>query len=204
VNCRDWGIEIVESARLGANPPASLKAHLGECADCRELWGAEQAVQLSLVKLRAAVASQRSPDRRRVELLREFGRVHRASESRRVHWAFAAAAAVLFVFALGLSGPAASVSSNASQDRIAMLLSDDRMDSAEFDPVSDDSGFVAVPYAAPLASGEFVKVVRTKLYAAALDRMGVSVPVGNGEFPADVMLGEDGLPRAVRVLDAQF
>jgi hypothetical protein len=200
VNCRDWGIEIVECARSGENPSASLDAHLGDCAACRELWESERALNVPLSRLRVAFALERSSDHRRVSLMREFDRIHGTARSRRVQWAFAAAAAVLFVFALGLSRPATSLSDRTVQDRVAMRLNDDRAGTGDFDETLDDGGFVEVPYAPPLASGEFVKVVRTELYAAALDRMGVSVPVGNGEFPAEVVLGEDGLPRAVRVL----
>jgi hypothetical protein len=66
----------------------------------------------------------------------------------------------------------------------------------------DDNGFVAVPYAPPLATGEFVRVVRTELQPIALAHMGIYVDAADSsEIPADVMLGEDGFPRAVRVVE---
>lgn len=68
---------------------------------------------------------------------------------------------------------------------------------------ADSSGFVAVPYAPPLATGEFVSVVRTELQPTALARMGIYVDAGYAaDIPADVVVGEDGLPRAVRLVEA--
>lgn len=200
MSCRDWAIEIVECIRSGSDLPPAVMAHVGGCAGCREHLESEQALQPSVIGLRRAVAYERSPEQRRLELMREFDRVQRRPGSRPARWAFAAAAAVLFLFALRLTRTGESIHGPAGQ--IALSLADDRLIGGEFDSLSDDGDFVAVPYAPALASGEFVKVVRTRLYAAALDRMGVSVPVGNGEFPAEVMVGEDGLPRAVRVLEA--
>ena len=66
-----------------------------------------------------------------------------------------------------------------------------------------NNDFVEVPYAPPLATGEFVRIVRTELRTTALARMGIYVDAaGADEIPADVLLGEDGFPRGVRVLDA--
>jgi hypothetical protein len=66
---------------------------------------------------------------------------------------------------------------------------------------SDD--FVAVPYAPPLAQGEIVRVVHTDLYPEALASLGIGLdPSSAGDTPADVVVGEDGIPRAVRITEA--
>lgn len=68
----------------------------------------------------------------------------------------------------------------------------------------DSNGFVAVPYAPPLAVGEMVSVVRTELEPTALARLGIMVDASDGnEIPAEVEVGEDGLPRAVRLIGAE-
>jgi hypothetical protein len=79
-------------------------------------------------------------------------------------------------------------------------------DSAEAEAPEASEGFVAVPYAAPLAPGEFVRVVHAELGSVELARMGVFIDdFDAGEVPADVVVGEDGFPRAVRVWDdSQF
>ena len=63
-----------------------------------------------------------------------------------------------------------------------------------------ENGFVPVPYAAPLAPGEFVEVVQRDLTPAALARMGFLIQTASAnEVTTEVAVGEDGLPRAVRV-----
>jgi len=70
-----------------------------------------------------------------------------------------------------------------------------------WDAGSDEGRFVSVPYALPLAPGEFVRVIRTEIDPVALAGMGIDIETADGaEIPADVLLGEDGLPRGVRVL----
>ena len=69
-----------------------------------------------------------------------------------------------------------------------------------------EEGFIAVPYAPALASGELLRVVRTELYPAALVSLGVDIdPAWAGKMPAELLVGEDGYPRAVRVsADADY
>lgn len=65
---------------------------------------------------------------------------------------------------------------------------------------SDD--FVAVPYTPPLAQGELVRVVHADLYPEALASMGFDIdPASASDVPADVVVGEDGIPRAVRITE---
>ncbi len=182
--------EIVESGRAGIPPRPGLAAHLERCADCRGLFEAERTLVEPVRRLRAAVGSARSPEYRKRELLEEFGRVRRPAQ--RFHWAFSAAASVLLALAAGLMWRTATpVAERAAVDTVSAEV----MDFTEFAPV---------PYAPPLASGEMVTVVRTELHAAALDRMGFVVQDMSGnDFQAEVMLGQDGMPRAVRVLADQ-
>lgn len=152
---------------------------------------AEAAIAEPMARLRDAARSERSSAARKAKLLAEFDRLHRRPASFRP--ALAVAASVLVVLSAGLlwqsrTPPAAEPLVVASTQ------------------TSDTDEFVPVPYAPPLASGELVSVVRTELQASALDRMGFVVPgASGGEFDAEVMVGQDGLPRAVRVLaDVRF
>jgi hypothetical protein len=64
----------------------------------------------------------------------------------------------------------------------------------------EEEGFIPVPFVPPLATGEMVRVVHEELNPAALASLGVSVdPSWTTQLPADVLQGEDGMPRAVRV-----
>ncbi len=61
-------------------------------------------------------------------------------------------------------------------------------------------GFVPVPFVPPLASGEFVKVIHANLQPSDFARMGIDLDTASANLiPADVLLGEDDSPRAVRV-----
>jgi hypothetical protein len=177
--------------RIAGNFTRPLAAHIEQCADCRELHEAERTLVEPVERLRAAVGAARSPEYRKRELLQEFDRVRRPAQ--RFHWAFSAAASVLLVLSAGLMWRTATP----QPERAAV-------DAAPAE-VFDSNEFAPVPYAPPLASGEMVTVVRTELHAAALDRMGFVVPGTSGnDFQAEVILGQDGLPRAVRVLADQI
>jgi hypothetical protein len=62
--------------------------------------------------------------------------------------------------------------------------------------------FVAIPYTPPLAQGEMVRMVHADMYPEALASLGVAVdPEWTGNMPVDIVVGEDGMPRAVRMSD---
>jgi len=65
--------------------------------------------------------------------------------------------------------------------------------------------FTPIPYTVPLRIGENATVVRTKVSAAELLADGFRLPAGDGaeESPADVLLGEDGRPVAIRIATAR-
>jgi hypothetical protein len=68
-----------------------------------------------------------------------------------------------------------------------------------------DREFIALPYAPPLAATDRGHVVRVRMQRQALRQLGLPM---NEErmferIPADVLLGEDGIPRAIRILNAR-
>jgi hypothetical protein len=144
--------------------------------------------------LRLAFAQERSPRARRVRLLAEFDRLHRPAGRVWHRWAWGAAAAALLAVAFlqvrrEAPGPVRVPEQQVRGDTVA---------SAELD---EDSGFIPVPYTPPLAAGESVRILRTELNGAELAGMGIDLPGGySDDFDADVVLGEDGLPRAVHLL----
>jgi hypothetical protein len=72
------------------------------------------------------------------------------------------------------------------------------------EPQSDYEGFIPLPNAARLADTEDVNVVRVEVPRSAMIALGLEVsPERASELvAADVMLGPDGLARAVRFLDS--
>ncbi len=194
MDCRKWVFEIVECAREGSTPGLGLREHLDVCPACAERW--EDQDRLSEA-LRAAklIAVQRCPTPRRAEILREFDRMHPRVAHRWPQWAMAAAAMLVLTLGLGrVLWNGSHAGTPPAQNTAAVESSNEE----------DSNGFVAVPYAPPLAVGEMVSVVRTELEPTALARLGIMVDASDGnEIPAEVEVGEDGLPRAVRLIGAE-
>jgi hypothetical protein len=177
-----------------------LRAHLAVCADCAERWDAERQLTAQLGIIRARTAALRSPDHQRESLLQDFSRIHRHKAVPSWAWALAAAAAILLAVFLG----------HAAGKRTRPVVRQERtvLYEASLSNLSNDASalssddFIAVPYTPPLAPGEIVRMMHANFYPEALASMGVDVdPSWAGELPADVLVGEDGLPRAVRITD---
>ena len=191
MTCRESAVELVECARTGDLPAAALQNHLMDCPRCQERWEDERRLTSHFRIMRDAVARQPSMAGREL-LMREFEHAHAGGFHAVWRWALNAAAILLVVVAL--------VYDWHSHRRPAGNVPHQEPDSA-LAASGDESDFVAVPYALPLATGEFVRVVRTQLDPVALAGMGVDIVAADGaEIPADVLVGEDGIPRGVRVL----
>jgi hypothetical protein len=199
--------DLVEYARSNNPAGRELRAHLAACADCRERWDAELQLTAQLGIIRARTAALRSPDQRRESLLRDFSRIHRPKVVPSWVWALAAAAALLLAVFLGHAAGKRTRPVVRSERPFVYEASLSNLNSLSNDAsaLSNDD-FIAVPYTPPLAPGEMVRVMHADLYPEQLASMGVEVdPSWAGELPADVVVGEDGLPRAVRITDnSQF
>jgi len=64
-------------------------------------------------------------------------------------------------------------------------------------------GFVALPYAESGVPLESVVVIRVRMRPAELSSMGVAVPAAaeTAQFTADLLVGQDGVARAVRLVE---
>ena len=199
-NCRKRASEIVECARTGAEPDAELRGHLVECSRCSERWEDERKLSSEFRMLRDAARFRRPSEARRIRILGEFEAAQRRSSRPWLKWT--AAAAAILLLAIGSLVETRRSGPHRGLNRAKATMAQEGAAEIEGLP-ADSSGFVAVPYAPPLATGEFVSVVRTELQPTALARMGIYVDASyTADIPADVVVGEDGLPRAVRVIEA--
>jgi hypothetical protein len=178
--------KLVECARRRAAPDKALKSHLDVCSSCLDRWEAERSLTAGLRLMRIRASSGRSPLAARTALLNEFAaRRHKPAATYRWLWSVAAAAVLLLSVVL--------VRDLAPVPRIGVVAVEEPADPQQ-------EGFIEVPYAPPLAQGELIRVVHTELQPAALASLGVNVdPAWTAELPADLLLGQDGFPRAVRV-----
>jgi predicted anti-sigma-YlaC factor YlaD len=208
MTCKERIAEIVEYARCRAEPDTEMRAHLAACSTCGERWEAERQLTSQFRVMRIRAAARRPLEARRESLMRDFARKHRPAPMPAWVWALSAAAVLLFAAALGHAtrnrvrvnsvpaSPAIRTHGVRTQQTILYEAS------ADASALSGDDDFIALPYAPPLAAGELVRVVHADLDPDVLASMGIDVdPSWASELPADVVVGEDGLPRAVRITD---
>jgi len=189
-NCVEWTSRLVDNARAGVAPSPGLREHLSACPGCAGRWRNERVLTKELQILSDRVSLHRPPQRVLDRAMGEFERQSRASRWRWLRWSPVPVAALLLLVAM-FALRHRDVVTPAPPTVAAVVPAE-----------TSEEGFVDVPYAPPLAPGEFVSVVREELEPAELVRMGLPVD-GVGEAPvmADVVVGEDGFPRAVRVAD---
>jgi len=197
LNCGGYTERAVECARRRGDADPALGAHLRVCETCRDRWEAESELSAHLGFVRSESRSRRSSDSVRESLMNVFEARYARKSAPRWYWAAAVAVTVL----LGIVIAPEAVNSLRHQDAPAV----EATDVSAIESYTDSEGFIAVPYAPPLATGEMVRIVHTELNPAALASLGVSVdPAWTTQLPADVLEGEDGMPRAVRVSDSEY
>ena len=184
--------KLVECARRRGNPDAAVTAHLQACEPCSERWQSERRLAAHLRILRIEASTRRSSEASREALMRRFAEKHETAWGH--GWLWSAAAAATFLLALFLTRDFERNPAPRPADPETSIESADMTSDSQY------NGFIPVPFVPPLASGELVRVVHTELYPAALASLGVRVDPGwTTELPADLLMGQDGFPRAVRI-----
>jgi hypothetical protein len=213
MTCKERITELVECARRGSQPGRELRSHLAACTGCKDRWEAEGLLTGQFQTLRIRAAAIMAPDTQGEVLLRDFALANPRLRRRRGlfekplrSWGLAlcGTAAVFAAIFIGHVAGTRMHKSPAPATRIRGIRSTQTVFyevSADADALSSDD-FIAIPYSPPLAQGELVRVVHADLYPEALASMGIDVdPVWSGDVPADVVEGEDGIPRAVRITE---
>ena len=221
--------ELVECARRRTEPGRDLRAHLAGCTPCAERWEAERELTDQFRTMRLRAAALMALDTERDGLMRDFARLDLAGQRRRRavrSWVLAlgaAAALLVSVFVGHIAGtrmrqtPPRAIRTNGRRNPPTVFyeaggfetngFEKSGFEPSGFEPSSDASAlssddFIAVPYTPPLAQGELVRVVHADLYPEALASLGFDIdPASASNVPADVVVGEDGIPRAVRITE---
>lgn len=206
MECREAIPEMVERARERLEPGSALNGHFAICQACCERWETERELASHLRRIRLMASGRRSSAASRADLMRQFSARH----WRLVHpaWGIGLAAAAGLLIALAtLHAPSLAPTSRQSSPAEGAWLTSN---SWSYEVATDayyaqDGGYLAVPYMPPPDPGERLSVMHAELYPAALTTLGVSIDSaimasnGNGTIHADVVVGEDGLPRAIRL-----
>lgn len=190
MNCEEYWNEVA-----GPEPAVDFDAHLAACPACAARYAAGLPVMEGLRLLAAGGKRVSAPPRVEASLLRayraRYGRLApRARESR--YW-WAAAAAVLLAagaFWIGVHPPRPPlVAANAP---LAAAVANE-----------DDAGFIPLPNAAGSPQDDDVDLVRVELPRSAVTALGIPAnDLGDASIvEAEVLVGPDGMARAVRFLN---
>jgi hypothetical protein len=205
MTCKEILPELIESARRRGQLHGSLRSHVAGCPECYDRWEAERHLTAHLRMISARTAGMEPPQYVADSLMREFAKRHKRKAVPVWVWQLAAAAAILMAILIGHAAglrarhtapPAVRVRTSPWNDAVVYEVSADGASLAS-------DGFVELPYTPPVATGELVRMVHTEMYPEALAGMGVQVdPTWVEGIPVDLVVGEDGLPHAVRISDS--
>ena len=227
MTCREFD-EIVHGfvrmELLDVNAREAALEHAAHCELCSQRMADAAALAEASEMMGKSARGEQTPPRVEASLLAAFRNHHRrASWRRSLEWAsVGAAAAVLLIFLWTVSGRSKGQSSSpapkkdvSSQSR--MPLEAQAADASKQDvvapaaaivadaPVSETyvaSDFVPVPFTGAISADDPGMVVRVQLTRASLAQLGYPVVETPDEdlILADVLVGEDGWPRGVKLI----
>jgi hypothetical protein len=207
MNCDQFRKRLRESGALEA--AAAAPAHVEGCAGCAALFHEQRRLEAGLKQMAAGQAGWAAPSRVEAALVEEF-----RSQVRREP---AAPAPAGMPFWMRFRLPRLAVAGAMATVLTVLLISRVPHTSPKFagtaasealevdDDSALDNGFVLLPYAnsGEIANAAEADVVRVEMPRSALVTLGVPVSDdGNSAtVEAELLLGEGGVPQAVRVLE---
>jgi hypothetical protein len=202
MNCQEFRENIGEAVA-----DADLLEHSAECEACAALLGAHARLRAGLRTLAAELRHTEAPARVELGLVAAFRSQHRRAGrvGRRQWWipalSWATAAGVVIAAALFLLRPHQPLPAHRLAPGSVETAS--MTDAPDAYPAEGDDGFIAVPNAPRLDPNEAVNIVRVEVPRSAMLEVGLAVSADRVSEPveADVVLGPDGLARAIRFVD---
>jgi len=189
MNCEEYWNDIA-----GPEPGERFDAHLAACPACAARWAAERPVAAGLRLLAAEMKTVSAPARVEAHLLRAYRARYRqgvASPGEARRWWAAAAAVLLVAAALWMGAPQPSPPPLVAANAVVAAAED------------EDTPFIPLPNAAGSPQDDEVDLVRVELPRSAMTALGISANDDNDaeSVEAEVLLGPDGMARAVRFLN---
>jgi hypothetical protein len=219
MTCRDFEADVVDLARgadIGADAGARLRDHLDQCAKCTARLAHEQELTAALKTIAGAEPLSTRAEAIEADLLAAFDaqRVNaatrpatrRAGPARRHVRAWFAAAAVLVLAAAAWQVTVRRpLPKNATADSVPAQPAANPWPDLALQAGGKEVPFVPLPTAIGLPALESGRIVRVELPAAELPAYGFVLepqPAG-GAVEADVLVGQDGQPRAIRFVTVE-
>jgi hypothetical protein len=217
MNCQDWEPLLIEAAR-GAES-GTVREHVRDCGRCAAVLANHRALSRGLAEL-ADRSQVFPPDRIQAALLGEFSRRRRRTQV----YAFTAGAIAASIIAIFLMLPrrhtidvrpmpepptAATLPlveqafpPAPSPTTPPLRLRSARLGRQRAAAPQAQNPLIAIPFAPPLSQGDRLEVVRVSIPVMTLVSWGLAAPTRDPDLrvTADVLVGEDGLARAVRVV----
>jgi len=193
MNCRQVKFDVIDCARGVALDPsreAALENHLRSCEPCAALLERQRATSVALRRLADEQDVPTLDAVRLSALLRSFDRARRRSRAETIAVGLSLAAGVLIVVSLSVG-----LERSASMPRVS-----DTDASMHAVPASADAPFVVLPGANALPRLESGRVIRIEIPESELSSVGLWPSMHAGVVQADVLVGQDGLARAVRLV----
>lgn len=181
MTCRRFVPDVIDQARGIVLDPSRLREvtrHLTACASCAAVAERERAISAALRRLVNVQAEPARSDIQLGRLLAVFEQ--RRSRSRRLTAGVGVSLAASVLIVAGLSV--------GWDDRARGGGSSTRFAATPAPPAGAGEAFVVLPGASALPRFESGQVIR------------VEIPSGEGVITADVLIGQDGLARAVRLV----
>ena len=217
MNCHEfWNT----APQPGAEAGGDHACHLAECPACAAKWEHHRALTAGLRLVAEEWRSTEAPARVEAGLTAAFRAQHGFERrSARPSWwmpvlAWASAAAAMVVISMflvrGWQPAAATREPLAAPQRTGpatLEFASQQQDGSADDSEEDSSGFgrdfVRLPNAARIEPNEDVNLVRVEVPRSTLIALGLAVSEDRASESvlADVVLGSDGMARAVRVVD---
>ena len=189
-------VELARGVRLPLATEAVVKSHLQICDGCAARLQSERELTNGIREIAQQAAHLKPAADLEDRLLEAFARMHDpAAKGWNVSRTWLAAAAALLVAA------GAGVWTAATLERANLrTVADESPAAREF-----LDGFVVLPVAAGLPPLESGVIVRVQVPVSALPKYGVEVvsDTSKGEIQADLLVGQDGQPRAIRFVTTE-
>jgi hypothetical protein len=207
MNCEEFRLNLRQEAR---RPGTRLRDHAVECQACGALLEREQVLAAGFRALAGEWSGVQAPDGVEQRLVAAFRghiglgvvRAPRPWWVPVVTWGTAVAAvAAMALFLVRGKQPEPARRAIPRGTQLAMVLPGD-LDSGMAQTYADGD-FIPLPSASGMEPGEGVNLVRVELPRSSMIAMGFTVSAERAAEPveADVMLGLDGVARAVRFVD---
>ena len=206
MNCDEFevlGLELNQSG-ADADQRTAAQEHLRACSRCAALVESWEEARTELFLLGEATSEAQTPPRVEMRLRQEFrARRPRAAYGRRAAWIVAWAAAVALIIAVGMNWRNWIANRN-QKPAVPSVATNDSPANAQSGEVlvadSDGGAFTLLPGTLPVETND-ASVMQVRMQRGALGALGLPVDQESASdwIRVDLLVGEDGIPEAVRL-----